>query len=268
MHAPWVRKVWLVTDDQTPEWLDTDHPGVQVVSHREIFGDQGTLPTFNSHAIESRLHHIEGLAEHFLYFNDDFFLGRQLTPTKFFASNGVAQFFQSPTAVALTPIDPADDFNFAAAKNNRALIKEAFGHTLTHAFLHAPYALRVSVLREIEERFEAAMTKTAHSQLRSAEDVSVPSSLHHYYGYFTGRSAPGSIRVAYVDIGDPTQHPRLTQILTMRNHDAFCLNDTHHSPLSDAERAQVMEVFLRSYFPVASEFERGSARNLRQAEKE
>ena len=263
MHTPWIRKVWLVTDDQTPEWLDTGHPGIQVVSHREIFGDRGTLPTFNSHAIESRLHHIDGLAEHFLYFNDDFFLGRPLLPSKFFASNGVAQFFQSPTAVPMTPVADDDDFNFAAAKNNRSLIKEAFGHTLTHAFLHAPYALRVSVLREIEERFTAELDRTAHSQLRSATDVSVPSSLHHYYGYFTGRSAPGSIRVAYVDIGDPAQHPRLTQILTMRAYDAFCVNDTHHSPLSADERGRVMEVFLRSYFPVAGEFERDSPRNRR-----
>ena len=263
MNAPWIRTIWLVTDDQTPEWLDTAHPGVRVVSHRDIFGERGALPTFNSHAIESRLHHIEGLAEHFLYFNDDFFLGRPVHPTRFFTSNGVAQHFRSPTAVALTPIAEDDDFNFTAAKNNRALIKEAFGHTLTHGFLHAPYALRVSVLREIEERFATEIDRTARSRVRAATDVSVPSSLHHYYGYFTGRSAPGSIRVAYVDIGDPAQHPRLTQILTMRNHDAFCLNDTHHSPLPAAERGHAMEVFLRSYFPVASEYERGSARNRR-----
>jgi hypothetical protein len=44
-------------------WLDTEYPGITVVSHREIFGDTGRLPTFNSHAIESRLHRIPGLAE-------------------------------------------------------------------------------------------------------------------------------------------------------------------------------------------------------------
>jgi hypothetical protein len=261
MHAPWIRKIFIVTDDQTPAWLDTTHPQIEVVSHRDIFGDRGTLPTFNSHAIESQLHHIEGLSEHFLYFNDDVFLGRPLHASRFFTSNGVAQFFQSPTAVPMTPVTGDDDLNFAAGKNNRALIKEAFGHTLTHAFLHAPHPLRVSVLRDIEERFPAETGRTAHSQLRSALDISVPSSLHHYYGYFTARSAPGQLRVAYVDIGNPEQHPHLTQILTLRGHDAFCLNDTHHSPLAADERARVMEVFLRSYFPVACEYELGSARN-------
>jgi glycosyltransferase involved in cell wall biosynthesis len=261
MFAPWVRNIYLVTDDQTPSWLDTTHPRVRVVSHKELFADRGRLPTFNSHAIESQLHHVDGLAEHFLYFNDDMFLGRSLRPNAFFSPNGVASFFMSPTSVPLTPVDETDDFNFAAGKNNRELIRGAFGHTLTHAFLHTPYPLRVSVLREIEERFADVHQRTARSQLRSATDISVPSSLHHYYGYFTGRSTKGSLRVAYVDLGDATQHPRLTQMLTARGHDVFCLNDTHHGVVSEAERAQVARVFLDNYFPVASEFERGSPRN-------
>ncbi|GAB1691976.1 stealth conserved region 3 domain-containing protein [Krasilnikovia sp. M28-CT-15] len=261
MFAPWVRKIWLVTDDQVPSWLDTDNERLQVVSHKELFGERGVLPTFNSHAIETQLHHIDGLAEHFLYFNDDVFLGRPVQRSAFFSPNGVANFFMSPTAVPLSPLTDSDDFNFAAGKNNRALIQEAFGHTLTHAFLHTPHPLRVSVMRDIEERFAEAVERTAGNQFRSITDIAVPSSLHHYVGYFTGRSARGSLRVTYVDLGDATQHPRLTQILTTRGYDVFCLNDTHHGVVSDAERAQVARVFLDNYFPVASEFERGSGRN-------
>ncbi|MFI5934642.1 stealth conserved region 3 domain-containing protein [Actinoplanes sp. NPDC051494] len=262
MFAPWVRKIWLVTDDQTPDWLDEEHPRVQVVSHKEVFGDRGLLPTFNSHAIEAQLHHIAGLAEHFLYFNDDFFIGRPLQPQSFFSANGTALFFQSPTPVPLTPIAEDDDFNFTAGKNNRELIKRTFGRTITHAFLHAPYPLRVSVLKEIDATFPEEIAATSQARLRSAGDISVPSSLHHYYGYLTGRSTRGSLRVSYVDLGDAAQHPRLTQILTLRGYDVFCLNDSHHGLVSAEERAQVAQVFLENYFPIASEFERGSARNI------
>lgn len=66
MYAGWVRNVYLVTDDQVPTWLNLDRPKVRVVSHRELFGQAGVLPSFNSHAIESRLHHLSGLAEHYL----------------------------------------------------------------------------------------------------------------------------------------------------------------------------------------------------------
>src|SRR5690606_15958734 len=85
--APWINRVWIVTDGQTPPWLDDAHPMVSVVDHKEIFSDASVLPVFNSHAIETQLHHIAGLAEHFLYLNDDFFLGRTLWPHTFFEGN-------------------------------------------------------------------------------------------------------------------------------------------------------------------------------------
>ncbi|MDE3724342.1 stealth family protein, partial [Nocardiopsis sp. N85] len=75
MYAPWVRHVYLVTDAQVPAWLETSAAGITVVDHRDILPETA-LPTFNSHAIGARLHHIEGLSEHYLYFNDDVFLAR------------------------------------------------------------------------------------------------------------------------------------------------------------------------------------------------
>ncbi|PMR60757.1 transferase [Verrucosispora sp. ts21] len=261
MYAPWVRNIYLVTAGQSPAWLDTDHPRVTVVDHRDLFGSRGALPTFNSHAIESQLHHIDGLAEHFLYFNDDFFLGRPVGPTLFFRSNGLSQFFLSPTSIPMLEVSADDDFNFSAAKNNRRLIRQAFDATLTHGLLHAPYAMRRSVAYDLGKAFASEIDRTAASRLRDHADVSVASSLHHYYGYLTGRSVQGGIRVSYVNTGDPSEHPQLTQILITRGYDAFCLNDTHHGQLDEAEQNRIVAGFLESYFPVASQFERGSTRN-------
>lgn len=73
--APWVRKVYFISDDQCPVWLNKDNDKIRVVSHKDFIPVQ-YLPTFNSHVIELNLHRIEGLAEHFVYFNDDMFLLR------------------------------------------------------------------------------------------------------------------------------------------------------------------------------------------------
>ena len=35
-YAPWIRKIFIVTDDQKPEWLNTSNPKIQVVDHKEI----------------------------------------------------------------------------------------------------------------------------------------------------------------------------------------------------------------------------------------
>ena len=63
--APWVHRIFIVTDSDTPGWL-TEHPLVTVVRSDEFFADPSVLPTHNSHAVESQLHRIPGLAEHFL----------------------------------------------------------------------------------------------------------------------------------------------------------------------------------------------------------
>ncbi|CAM5230843.1 stealth conserved region 3 domain-containing protein [Streptomyces griseomycini] len=264
MYAPWIRNIYIVTDQQVPHWLDLSHPRVRVVDHTEIFGDRGALPTYNSHAIESQLHHIEGLAEHFLYFNDDVFVGRTLMPSVFFLGNGQAKHFMSPTSIPMAPPSHEDEFNITAAKNNRALIERAFGQTLVHSFLHAPHPLRRSVLADIEEYYHEAVATTAGNQLRSRSDVSVASSLHHYFGFHTQRSVPGSISCGFVNVGLSEHAPRLNRILTVRPHDVFCLNDYHDGDVPEDEQDAILAAFLPSYFPVPSQFETGSARN-RQA---
>jgi hypothetical protein len=91
-YAPWVRMIWLVTDDQVPAAIDrrrAERANIRIVDHREIFrGYEQLLPTFNSLAIETMLWRIEGLADRFLYFNDDTMLVGPVEPTHFFSDDG------------------------------------------------------------------------------------------------------------------------------------------------------------------------------------
>lgn len=83
VNAPWVRKIHFVTYGYIPEWLNTNHPKLHIVKH-EDFINKKYLPTFNSCAIEMNLHKIPGLAEKFVYFNDDMFLNKPVKPEFFF----------------------------------------------------------------------------------------------------------------------------------------------------------------------------------------
>ncbi|MCW5252865.1 MULTISPECIES: stealth family protein [unclassified Streptomyces] len=258
-NAPWVRHVYLVTDRQRPAWLNDGHPRLTVVDHSEIFADPSSLPTFNSHAIESRLHHIEGLSEHFLYLNDDMFLGRPVTPQDFFLSNGMTRTFFSPSQVPRWGPSPVDRPVDAAGKNNRRLLQENFGSVIVQKLRHAPYALRRSVLQEIEERFPEAHWQTAHSRFRSPTDISIPSSLYHYYAYFTGRAVPSNIRFAYLDLARPEVQRRLGILLARRDRQAFCINDTLSDGQDVARQTAMLGRFLKAYYPVPSPFERKEA---------
>jgi hypothetical protein len=255
-YAPWIRQIYLVTDDQTPDWLNTEHPGITVVSHRDIFGDPELLPTFNSHAIESQLHHIEGLSEHFLYLNDDVFLGRLATPQDFFLANGLSRFFLSRAHVPFGRPSEQDVPVSVAGKNNRAVLEERFGSVLTQKIKHVPHALRRSVIYEIEEEFTERHRATAGHRFRDLEDLSVTSSLHHYYAFLTGRAVPGEIAYNYFDMAHPHTPARLGQLLAKRDRSVFCLNDTVSSEADLVQQLAVMQPFLGAYFPFASPFER------------
>jgi len=88
--APFVRKIFLVTDNQVPKFLknkDTkeDYSNVKIIDHKTIFeGYEEYLPVFNSNSIETMLFKIPDLSEHFVYFNDDLFLAKNTVLEDFF----------------------------------------------------------------------------------------------------------------------------------------------------------------------------------------
>jgi hypothetical protein len=88
--APYIENIHIITDEQTPEFLEKIdnndyYKKVSIVDHKVVFKDfEQFLPTFNCRPIETCMHRIPGLAEHFIYFNDDFFLIKHTKPTDFF----------------------------------------------------------------------------------------------------------------------------------------------------------------------------------------
>lgn len=93
--APFIRNIYIVTDGQDPNLYDdikTHFPNrlntLRIVDHREIFeGFEQFLPTFNSISIGNMIWRIKGIANNFIYFNDDLFLIRPVTPSDFFVNN-------------------------------------------------------------------------------------------------------------------------------------------------------------------------------------
>lgn len=91
--APWLRTIFLVTDQQSPPFLTLEQRailGVTIVDHADIFlGKEVYLPTFNSISIETLLYRIPGLANKFIYLNDDFIVLKPVVPADFFQEKKV-----------------------------------------------------------------------------------------------------------------------------------------------------------------------------------
>ena len=93
-HMPWLRTYYVVCErPQKPVWWPANGKigsvRVELVHHDQIVAPpMRTIPTYNSAAIQTWLHNIPGLSEHFVLFDDDFFVGQPLARSDFFSTSG------------------------------------------------------------------------------------------------------------------------------------------------------------------------------------
>lgn len=85
--APWVNKIHFITYGHLPNFLNENHPKLNIVRHEDYLENE-YLPTFNANTIELNLNRIKGLTEQFVFFNDDTFLIKNTEPEDFF-DNGL-----------------------------------------------------------------------------------------------------------------------------------------------------------------------------------
>ena len=120
--APFIRKIFIVTDQQNPgldTFLDKNFPvhqtQIEIVDHQVIFRDhEEVLPVFNSLSIESVLWRIPDLSDHFIYFNDDVMLAAPTKPEDFFVDDKVVCY--------------AEKFSLFFARFLRAIKPKKHGH--------------------------------------------------------------------------------------------------------------------------------------------
>lgn len=243
-NMPWLRRIVVVTDGQRHERIATEFPEVEFVDHREIFPDPGVLPVFNSHAIEACLHRIPGLAEHFVYFNDDMIVARPLAPSDLFAGNGVARFFASPLTIDFVD-DASTEPHLLAAANNRRLLARDFDVQISHSMLHTPYPHRRSVLEEMEQRYADDFARTRASRFRVGTDVSVLSSFAQHYGWLTQRYLPGTLEYRFVRLNQEALPQRIEKVLGDPDVQVVALGEPLPGQDRHADEPALVEDFLR-----------------------
>jgi UDP-glucose 4-epimerase len=253
-----VRNILIATDSPAPEWL-AEHERVRLVRSEEFFEDTEVLPTHNSQGVESQLYRIDGLSEHFLYSNDDMFIGRPLGPETFFSPGGITKFVEAGTRIGLGENTPHRSGFENAARMNRRLIRDRFGRLITRHLEHAATPLRRSVIAEMAEIWPDQFRATAAARFRSATDISVTNSLYHYFALLTGRAVQNpDAQVLYVDTTTYKGLGLMRGLLKRRGADFFCLNDGSFPEVGPEERARKVRSFLERYFPVPAPWEKTS----------
>ena len=176
-HAPWLRTIWVVTDNQRAAYIDwkvAEEHGIRIVDHSHIFrGLEELLPTFNSMAIESLIWRIEGLAEHFIFFNDDMFLAHNLNTGDFFKRDKAAirGKFVDWTVRKLSTHHEKAQAN--AAKLANVDTSNAFVEA------HGPHPLMKSVMQTLYEEYHYSFIKNAALKFRTNTRVAPVTLFNH-----------------------------------------------------------------------------------------
>ena len=264
MFAPWIRHVYIVTDAQTPSWLNLENSRLSIIDHTEIM-PLSALPSFSSPAIEWCVDCIPGLSEHFLLANDDTFMGRKVSPEFFFTSEG-------KSIVRLK--------SWTSSKRNMSLylktvskaqniISQKFGKFIKYIPHHNIDAYRRVDVQKCKELFPELVEQTVHRHFRSEEDLQRV--VLQYYTLATGngelrlmsrynraKSLLDKIkstlqkRYCYDSRRIAITVPDIQRVLNKYNPVLFCLNDGEDA---DDECRQRARAFLEKKFPQKSSFE-------------
>ncbi|GAA4647639.1 Stealth CR1 domain-containing protein [Pontixanthobacter gangjinensis] len=193
-HAPDIRRIWILTDGQTPELPDLPaslKAKISIADHRQIFaGYEEFLPTFNSLSIETFLWRIPGLAEHFLYFNDDVFLTAPVKFSDFFTQDGPV--LRGKWADLSHLLGCEESRNDAALLNqyNQIASGRLAGFTADHLFesAHVVYPMQRSIMETLFAEHLEAFTANCAFRFRSTSQF-LPQSLytHHCLNHGLGR---------------------------------------------------------------------------------
>jgi len=268
-NLPWVRKIHFVTCGQVPDFLNLEHPKLHFVKHSDYMPAE-TLPTFNSCAIEMNIHKIEGLAEHFIFFNDDIFVLKQMNKTDFF-QKGLPCVFggEKPlvpvgatecgihTAINDVSLINAHTIKKEAVRNygrnyiNRCYsIKDNFRTKLCeiispNAFLgfycvHGVSSYLKSSFEEIWEIEPRLLMQTSMTKFRSKSDVNQWAVL--WWQVATGKFAPYRPDV-YNSLVTGRTVDKICSIIKGKAHDIICINDPNWEIDFEACSEKVQEAF-------------------------
>jgi hypothetical protein len=258
-YAPWVRRVFVVScRPQRPAWLAADT--VRLVHHDE-FMPAADLPTFNSFAIVSHLHRIDGLSSRFLYIEDDKLFGSPVAPDDVFDAGGRPRLFLT----ARSSVAPAHRTNAQLSPWNRALahsnfLLDARYGAKRRAFVHhAPLAIDIESWRAMIEQWPEDFARTSASRFRATGNVA-PEYLYPHFLIAEGRGALAprmeTLRqVAYHPLNNllPLQRAGFFRLRWQRPK-FFCLNDNFdHTPSPRA--VALAQHALDAWFALPSPFE-------------
>ena len=244
-YAPWINHIYLFTcRPQKPDWLNSDHPKITIIHHDEVF-DPKDVPTFNYNVIESYLHKIPNLTEEFIYMNDDFLFGNDVSPSDFYSEDG-------KTLIHGTLFGENLEWRIYNKKN------DVFGLGIIE---HSPLLVKKEWWQNMQDAKPELIESIKSHKFREGSDVMMYKlyrwyTLKHHSAQCKAIKLPELLKIHsfHKITNNPKKQERSLQFLATKRPKFYCLNDDQgDSP--NPEVANLVLTFLNDLYPEKSEFE-------------
>ena len=245
-YMPFVDKLFLVVarESQVPCWADTSQ--LNIVCHADIMPRE-YLPTFNSAAIELFLHRIPGLAEQYLYFNDDFFVVQDVAAEDLFPGGRPATGYSHHLF--------AGNLYKQHCRNSDHLARAALGRRPGLVFLRPQHAVS-PMLRSVCEALYRQVEPQILSSVTPLRDAgNCNQYLYLDYQLLSGCGVARRISNQHISLS-AINPQRLAAAIRSPQYKFLCINDVEMSQGRYLTLREAMNAAFTARFPDKSRFER------------
>lgn len=254
--ANWIRRIYIVTDNQIPEWLDTSNERIKIVNHTDILPPE-SLPCFNAVVIEHYIYKINGLSEAFLYANDDMFLNKKLTYSFFFDHNGLPFVRLKRKSFGKLRLLIRTLLGLHIGQYRQMIIEAAqlVEHKFSKYYSGVPHHnidayLKSDYQYAVEKVFKQEVELTRTNKVRQKNDIN--RAAFSLYALAINKASLVYVRRNNSSRLLPNKH-NLKKYLKRHDPEVFCINDSQR--VTDEQRAMI-KPFLASLFPTKSSYEK------------
>lgn len=217
-YMPYIKNIFVVVSEKEQvEGIDLSD--AIIIEHKDIIPER-YLPCFNSCSIEMFLWKIPGLAEEFIYFNDDIFVIDKIHPSKWFIKGKPVLFPKEHE------IKEEENIFKKNCINSSKLAINITGSDIKDKYFTQTHCARPFLKSSCEKVFNLKVLDIIHSLTRTRHSKNYNASLFNNYDYLSSKAYKMEVKYTYANAYNTEEE--IINYINKKENSLICINDTDY----------------------------------------
>lgn len=250
-YLPWVRYVFLVVPYRSsiPSWLNTNHSKLKIVTQEEYLPKEYN-PTFNSYVCTMHLHLIPGLADNFIYSNDDFVFCKPQKETDYFDNDKPVR----TVSFSHGRHKLGQDMFSHNVYNCETIIKKLTGKDLTFKIHHTNFTFNKTFISfmwyKFEKEFKESLKDSKFRQNKNITDL-----IFDFAQQVTNHCVNKPVNNSCSYFGLRNNSTSADMLNALRKYSVVCFNDNEFVKGNTTNLEKNLKTALNTFLPEKSSYE-------------